>query len=39
MPIVKKAPAVMTREVRLEEPVNELLEEPRLTSGPAIPIW
>jgi hypothetical protein len=27
MPIVKKAPAVMTREVRLEEPVNELLED------------
>jgi hypothetical protein len=27
MPIVKKAPAVMTRQVRLEEPVNELLED------------
>ena len=27
MPIVKKAPAVMTREIRLEEPVNELLED------------
>jgi hypothetical protein len=27
MPIVKKAPAVMTREVKLEEPVNELLED------------
>jgi len=27
MPIVKKAPGVMTREVRLEEPVNELLED------------
>ena len=27
MPIVKKAPAIMTREVRLEEPVNELLED------------
>jgi hypothetical protein len=27
MPIVKKAPAVMTREIKLEEPVNELLED------------
>ena len=27
MPIVKKAPGTMTREVRLEEPVNELLED------------
>ena len=27
MPIVKKAPATMTREVKLEEPVNELLED------------
>lgn len=27
MPIVKKAPGIMTREVRLEEPVNELLED------------
>lgn len=27
MPIVKKAPAIMTREVKLEEPVNELLED------------
>jgi hypothetical protein len=27
MPIVKKAPAIMTREVRLEEPVNDLLED------------
>ncbi len=27
MPIVKKAPATMTREIRLEEPVNELLED------------
>ena len=27
MPLVKKAPVVMTREVRLEEPVNELLED------------
>jgi hypothetical protein len=27
MPIVRKAPGVMTREVRLEEPVNELLED------------
>ena len=27
MPIVKKAPGLMTREVKLEEPVNQLLEE------------
>ena len=27
MPIVKKAPEIMTREVKLEEPVNELLED------------
>jgi hypothetical protein len=27
MPIVKKAPGIMTREVILEEPVNELLED------------
>ena len=27
MSIIKKAPATMTREVRLEEPVNELLED------------
>ncbi len=27
MPIIKKAPAISTREVRLEEPVNELLED------------
>ncbi|MGB7435140.1 MAG: hypothetical protein WBR26_25260 [Candidatus Acidiferrum sp.] len=27
MPIVKKAPGIITREVRLEEPVNELLED------------
>ena len=27
MPIVKKAPGITTREVRLEEPVNELLED------------
>ena len=27
MPLVKKAPVIMTREVRLEEPVNELLED------------
>jgi hypothetical protein len=27
MPIVKKAPEVMSREVRLEQPVNELLED------------
>jgi len=27
MSIVKKAPGIMTREVRLEEPVNELLED------------
>ena len=27
MPIVKKAPEIMVREVRLEQPVNELLED------------
>jgi hypothetical protein len=27
MSIIKKAPGTMTREVRLEEPVNELLED------------
>ena len=27
MPIIKKAPGIMTREVKLEEPVNELLED------------
>jgi hypothetical protein len=27
MPIVKKAPGIMTREVKLEEPVNQLLED------------
>ena len=27
MPIVKKAPGIMTREVKLEEPVNGLLED------------
>ena len=27
MPIVKKAPGIMTREIKLEEPVNELLED------------
>ena len=27
MSIINKAPGVMTREVRLEEPVNELLED------------
>ena len=27
MPIVKRAPGIMTREVRLEEPVNQLLED------------
>ena len=27
MPLVKKAPGTMTREVKLEEPVNELLED------------
>lgn len=27
MPIVKRAPGTMTREVKLEEPVNELLED------------
>jgi hypothetical protein len=27
MPIVKKAPGIIAREVKLEEPVNELLED------------
>jgi hypothetical protein len=27
MPIVKKAPGIMTREVKLEERVNDLLED------------
>ena len=27
MPIVKKAPGLMTREVKLEEPVNQLLDD------------
>jgi hypothetical protein len=27
MPIVKKAASLMTREVKLEEPVNQLLED------------
>jgi hypothetical protein len=27
MPIIKKAPAIKTREVHLEEPVNDLLED------------
>lgn len=27
MSIIKKAPGIMTREVKLEEPVNELLED------------
>jgi hypothetical protein len=27
MPIVKKAPGIITREIKLEEPVNELLED------------
>ena len=27
MPIVKKAPGIMTREVKLEEPINQLLED------------
>jgi hypothetical protein len=27
MPIVTKAPGIMTREVQLEEPVNDLLED------------
>jgi hypothetical protein len=27
MPIVKKAPAIMTREIRIEQPVNELLDD------------
>ena len=27
MPIVRKAPGTMSREIKLEEPVNELLED------------
>lgn len=27
MPIVKKAPAILTREVRMEEPVSTLLDD------------
>ena len=27
MPIVKKAPGIITREIKLEEPVNQLLED------------
>ena len=27
MPIVKKAPAILTRELRMEEPVSELLDD------------
>ena len=27
MPIVKKAPGIITREIKLEEPVNDLLED------------
>ena len=27
MPIVKKAPEIMAREIKLEQPVNELLED------------
>ena len=27
MAIIKKAPGIMTREVKLEEPVNDLLED------------
>jgi hypothetical protein len=27
MPIVKKAPEMMAREIKLEQPVNELLED------------
>jgi hypothetical protein len=27
MPLIKKAPAIKTREVHLEEPVNDLLED------------
>jgi hypothetical protein len=27
MPIVKKAPGIIAREIKLEEPVNELLED------------
>jgi hypothetical protein len=27
MPIVKKAPAILTREVRMEEPVSALLDD------------
>jgi hypothetical protein len=27
MPIIKKAPAILTREVRMEEPVSQLLDD------------
>ncbi len=27
MPLIKKAPAILTREVRIEEPVSELLDD------------
>lgn len=27
MSVIKKAPAIMTREVKLEQPVNDLLED------------
>jgi hypothetical protein len=27
MPVIKKAPGITTRQVKLEEPVNELLED------------
>ncbi len=27
MPIIKKAPAILTREVRMEEPVSALLDD------------
>ena len=27
MSIIKKAPSIMTREIKLEEPVNELLDD------------
>ncbi len=36
MSIVKKAPGIMTREVRLEEPVNELLEDYARFTGKAL---
>ena len=36
MPIVKKAPEMMAREIKLEQPVNELLEDDArfIESGP-----